>query len=242
MGVFVFPAPSGGGGGGGGDVDSVFGRTGAVVAQSGDYTAALVTNALDLSTSQAANTGLLAPSGVSGSPTFRTLVEADLPQLVGTGISTVPVGISLSARALATLNVPRGHTIYLPRRTAINERLAINVSTAVTSQIAVAGLYTASGNLIFQSSAFDLGGSTGIRTYSGSPRILEAGIYRLVVAADTTSSSLSGSTATSAIITGLNFVSEPYHFVATNAMSGSTLPATLGALSSAAGYIFIALG
>lgn len=239
MGVFVFPAPSGGGGGGA--VDSVFGRTGAVVAQAGDYTAALVTNALDLSTSRAANTGLLAPNGVSGPPTFRTLVEADLPQLVGTGISTVPVGASLAARTLATLNVPRGHTIYLPRRTAINERLAINVSTAVTSQIAVAGLYTESGNLIFQSSAFDLG-STGLKTYTGSPRILEAGIYRLVVAADTTASCLSGSTAIAAIISGLNFVGEPYHFVATNAMSGSTLPATLGALSSTTGYVFIALG
>ena len=60
------------GAGGGGAVSSVFGRTGAVVATSGDYTAALVTNAADKSSGSTQTfTGALAspdyaPSGLTG--------------------------------------------------------------------------------------------------------------------------------------------------------------------------------
>lgn len=70
--------------GGGGAVSSVFGRTGVVVAQAGDYTAAQVTNAQDNSVSHAAHTFLGAPSGGSGTPSFRTLISSDIPDLSAT--------------------------------------------------------------------------------------------------------------------------------------------------------------
>ena len=44
FGIGIGVTPGGGSGGGGGAVSSVYGRTGAVVAQSGDYSAAQVTN------------------------------------------------------------------------------------------------------------------------------------------------------------------------------------------------------
>src|SRR6266704_678649 len=67
------------GGGGGGAVTSVFGRTGAVIAVSGDYTAAQVTNAMDKT---AANTmasgGTIDASGETGSNALRVPVKASV--------------------------------------------------------------------------------------------------------------------------------------------------------------------
>ncbi len=70
-------ANSGGGGGGtvtsvGLDLPSIFTVTVSPITTSGDLTATL--------TSQAANTVLAAPNGSSGTPTFRALVAADIPQ------------------------------------------------------------------------------------------------------------------------------------------------------------------
>jgi hypothetical protein len=55
--IVQLPGPQGpaGGGGGGGAVDSVFGRTGVVVAVSGDYTSSLVTNASGVTGSTVTN-------------------------------------------------------------------------------------------------------------------------------------------------------------------------------------------
>jgi len=83
-----------GSGGGGGSVSSVFGRTGAVIAQSGDYTAAQVTNAADR---QQANV-FAHPSGqtmpklvlsgaVAGSLTLQP------PAFAGTSSLTFPGGV-----------------------------------------------------------------------------------------------------------------------------------------------------
>lgn len=73
-------------------VSSVFGRTGAVTAQTGDYTAAQVTNAFDTSTTQTANRIYAGPStGSPATPTFRALVAADLPTI--TSLGTVTTGV-----------------------------------------------------------------------------------------------------------------------------------------------------
>jgi len=75
-----FPLPSGGGGGGA--VTSVFSRTGAVVKQAGDYTAADVTNAADKSSgSSQAFTGsvqapALVPAGLTGATAASRFVGA----------------------------------------------------------------------------------------------------------------------------------------------------------------------
>jgi hypothetical protein len=82
-----------GGTGGGGGVASVFGRTGAVVAQTGDYTAVQVTNAADVT---AANTfthasgqsmrQLLLPGATSGTLTVKAASVA------GAALLTLPAG------------------------------------------------------------------------------------------------------------------------------------------------------
>lgn len=67
---------------GSGAVTSVFTRTGAVVATTGDYTAAQVTNAFDTSTTRTANTVYSGPTtGSAAAPTFRALVAGDIPSL-----------------------------------------------------------------------------------------------------------------------------------------------------------------
>ena len=91
-----------------GGVTSVFTRTGAVVAVSGDYTAAQVTNAQDNSVSQAQNTVHAAPSGSAGVPTFRLLVASDIPNLDASKITT---GILALARGGNTFSL-LGDLIY----------------------------------------------------------------------------------------------------------------------------------
>jgi hypothetical protein len=66
------------GGGGGGDVSSVFGRTGAVTAQTGDYSAAQVTNAVD-STASYTNPAWIASlpwAKLTGVPSFEPAIGA----------------------------------------------------------------------------------------------------------------------------------------------------------------------
>ena len=59
------------GGGAGGAVDSVFGRSGAVVAQTGDYTAAMVTGAVPNTVQVIAGTGLTGGGALSGNVTLN---------------------------------------------------------------------------------------------------------------------------------------------------------------------------
>ena len=82
-----------GGTGGAGGVGSVFGRTGAVTAQIGDYTAAQVTNAADRTT---ANTFTHATGQTMARLTFTGATSGTLslrpPAVAGTSILTLPAG------------------------------------------------------------------------------------------------------------------------------------------------------
>jgi hypothetical protein len=82
----------GGAGGGGGAVTTVFGRTGAIVAQSGDYTAGQVTNAADLTQANSfqhpagqSMPRLMLFGATSGSLTLQ-------PPAVASGVLTFPAG------------------------------------------------------------------------------------------------------------------------------------------------------
>ena len=82
-----------GGAGGGGGVTSIFGRTGAILAQTGDYTAAQVTNAADLTSANTFShaTGqtmarLILPGTTSGTLSLRP------PAVAGTSVLVWPAG------------------------------------------------------------------------------------------------------------------------------------------------------
>jgi hypothetical protein len=84
---------SGGAGGGSGAVDTVFGRSGAVVAQTGDYNATQVTNAANTTTANVFTHAngqsmrkLVLPGSTSGSLTMQA------PATAGTGVITWPAG------------------------------------------------------------------------------------------------------------------------------------------------------
>lgn len=79
--------PSFGGGGTGGTVSSVFTRTGAVVAAIGDYTAAQVTNALDLS-----NTGTQTMQGNLAFPSGKSLNTGIIRDTSANAVLTTGVG------------------------------------------------------------------------------------------------------------------------------------------------------
>jgi hypothetical protein len=83
----------GSGGGGSGAVDTVFGRSGAVVAQTGDYNATQVTNAANLTTANVfthvngqSMRKLVLPGSTSGSLTMQA------PATAGTSVMTWPAG------------------------------------------------------------------------------------------------------------------------------------------------------
>ena len=99
-------------------VTSVFGRTGAVTAQSGDYSVGQVTGAAPLASptftgtvtepvpawpSQGVNTFFAAPSGTAGTPGFRAITAADIPTL---NQNTTGSAASLSAASV----LPNGST------------------------------------------------------------------------------------------------------------------------------------
>jgi hypothetical protein len=82
------------------NVTSVFSRTGAVVAASGDYTAAQVTNAFDTSTTRTANTVYAGPTtGAASAPTFRALVAADI----------LPINLASTSNGGITGNLAPSH-------------------------------------------------------------------------------------------------------------------------------------
>jgi len=99
---------------GGGAVSSVFTRTGAVAAGTGDYTAAQVTNALDTSVTQTANKVYAGPtSGGAAAPTFRLLVAGDVPATStlwsGLGDPTGNLGLTMGSNTSTfTFNATTG--------------------------------------------------------------------------------------------------------------------------------------
>ena len=84
---FVEKVDDGGGGGGGGAVDSVFGRTGTVTAQTGDYTAAQVAAAPDSATFITQTPS----SGLSGEQAMSALGTGLVKNTTGTGVQSIAV-------------------------------------------------------------------------------------------------------------------------------------------------------
>lgn len=138
----------GGGGGGGGAVSSVFTRTGAVVAQAGDYTAAQVTSAADLSSSsQQAFTGeVSAPDYVASGLTGATAAS----RYVGATTSGAPASGTHSVGDFAIAQ--NGHifvcTVLGTPGTWVDVGSVGNAVTSVFSRtgvvVAQSGDYTAS--------------------------------------------------------------------------------------------------
>lgn len=100
-------------------VGSVFGRTGPVTAQSGDYTVAQVTGAAPAASptftgtviepvptlpSQTANTFFGAPSGSGGVPAFRTLVAADIPTLNQNTTGTAATATNVAGGSVGSIH------------------------------------------------------------------------------------------------------------------------------------------
>lgn len=104
--------PSGGSGGGGGNISAVFGRTGSIVATTGDYTAGQVTNAVDQAQTYANPSWItsLAYSKLTGAPSLGTFASLNNPMttlgdIMTGGTSGAPVrlaGVSAITREFLT--------------------------------------------------------------------------------------------------------------------------------------------
>ncbi|HEV2397775.1 MAG TPA: hypothetical protein VGS27_12590 [Candidatus Sulfotelmatobacter sp.] len=129
-------------------VPSVFGRTGAVTAQIGDYSVAQITGAAPTASptftgavtepvptlpGQTANTFFAAPNGSSGAPTFRAIVAADIPTLNQntTGTAANVAGGSLGSIPYQTAT---GATGMLAGNTGAMDQVLTSAGTGSAAQ------------------------------------------------------------------------------------------------------------
>jgi hypothetical protein len=132
-----------GSGGGGGAVSSVFGRTGAVTATSGDYSVAQVTGAAPLASptftgtvtepvptlpSQTANFFFAAPAGSAGAPSFRAIVAGDIPTLNQSTTGN-------ASTATTSTNVAGGSVGSIPYQTGAGATGMLAGNTATTDLV-----------------------------------------------------------------------------------------------------------
>ena len=131
------------GSGGGGAVSSVFGRTGAVTATSGDYSVAQVTGAAPLASptftgtvtepvptlpSQTANYFFAGPAGSAGVPSFRAIVAADIPTLNQSTTGN-------AGTATTSTNVAGGSLGSIPYQTAAGATGMLGGNTAASDEV-----------------------------------------------------------------------------------------------------------
>ena len=151
-------------------VPSVFGRIGAVTAQSGDYTVSQITGAAPTASptftgavtepvptlpSQAANAFFAAPSGSAGAPSFRLITATDVPVL---NQNTTGTAAGLSAASA------------LPNGTAATTQTAGDSSTKVATTA------FATANFAAMSVANAIGDIPKISANSPTPTITDSGV------------------------------------------------------------------
>jgi len=163
------------GGGGGGAVSSVFGRTGAVSAQSGDYTVGQVTGAAPLSSPTF--TGVLthpdgtmiSSSGWAGSPTFLNNVTINGNLSVAGTISqtsTNPTQWSGKEWAGTTVTVPSGmdYSLGVGSDNALHCQLATGASCLASGGGAVSSVFGRTGAVAAQTGDYTAAQVTGAVT------------------------------------------------------------------------------
>jgi hypothetical protein len=168
-------------------VSSVFGRTGAVTAASGDYTVSQITGAAPLASptftgtvtepvptlpSQTANYFFAAPNGSAGAPSFRAIVASDVPTLnqntTGTaanlsGTPALPNGTTATTQAAGDNSTKIATTAYV--RAEMNALAWSCPISGFTSTVSSCGWTAPAGITI---TGFDLyagTAATGCTTY-----------------------------------------------------------------------------
>jgi hypothetical protein len=129
-------------------VPSIFGRTGTVTAQSGDYTVSQITGAAPSASpiftgtvtepvptlpSQGANTFFAAPSGSAGVPSFRAIAASDIPTL---NQNTTGSAASVSGGAAGSIPYQSGAgtTAMLAGNTAASDQVLTSTGTGSAAQ------------------------------------------------------------------------------------------------------------
>ncbi len=136
---------------GGSAVTSVFGRTGAVTAQSGDYAVGQVTGAAPLASptftgtvtepvpalpNQGANSFFAAPSGTAGAPGFRAIVAADIPTLNQNTTGNAGTATNVAGGAVGSIpyQTGAGGTAMLAGNTAASDQVLTSAGTGSAAQ------------------------------------------------------------------------------------------------------------
>jgi hypothetical protein len=171
-----------------GTISSVFGRTtAAITAQTGDYTAAQVTNALDMTATRPANKVLAGPTtGADAAPTFRSLVANDIPNIPASKITSGQLALTQGG-AGTDLSITGGASQVL-KQTSVGGVITVGQlafadisGTASTSQIpSLAASKITSGQLALTQ------GGTGVdlSASGGTTKILAQDASHVISARD----------------------------------------------------------
>jgi hypothetical protein len=133
-------------------VPSVFGRTGAITGQNGDYTVSQVTGAAPTVSptftgtvtepvptlpSQSANSFFAAPSGSAGAPGFRAIVAADVPTLNQNTTGNAGSATNLAGGAVGSIpyQTAAGATVMLAGNTFASDQVLTSTGTGSAAQV-----------------------------------------------------------------------------------------------------------
>ncbi|MGA9354159.1 MAG: hypothetical protein WBV46_10755 [Terriglobales bacterium] len=171
-GVRLSLAPPSGGGGGGGAVSSVFGRTGAITAQTGDYSVSQVTGAAPLVSPTFSGVlthpdgTTISTSGWGGSPTFLSNVTINGNLSIAGSISQVssnPTQWSGKEWTGTTVTVPSGmdYSLGVGSDNTFKCQLASGTSCMPSGSGAVASVFGRTGTITAQSGDYTAAQVTG---------------------------------------------------------------------------------
>jgi hypothetical protein len=207
---------------GGGAVSSVFGRSGAIVSQTGDYTAAQVTNAVDATASYSNPAWItaLAYSKLSSAPTLGTAAAHASTDFAASNASTTINGQTCSLGSTCTINTGASPTDILRfsicitagcgSETTINyiatmgagsfTECAFNLATAATGSSVIVDVQDGSGTSIFGATKLlvTVANGTAVEyasTFANSPQTYARGSkYRAMVTQNDSGGTAQGGT------------------------------------------------
>lgn len=179
-----------------------------------------------------AGTGISLAADGAGGVTFNNAATGlILPFFIGPGITTNPA--STTSAAVNPINA--NNAIQVFSFVLVGSITVSNVSVSFTNgsggRVAAFGIYSMAGNLLLDSGALSAA-SAIVVSNTITPVVLPAGTYYFAQTSNSTGTQFQGLSAQAQHFLDMGNVTVDRAALATNTYNGTTLPATLGALSA----------
>ena len=173
----------------------------------------------------------LASDGVGGVTINSAVTGLILPWFIGPGVTTNAAATSSASVQYLTVN----NAVLVFEFCLVGSVTVSNVSISVTNgaggRVVAFGIYSLAGNLLLDSGAMSAASAVMVSS-AITPVVLPAGNYYFAQTANTGAVTVQGLTAQAQPFLDMMNVSATRAAVATNTYNGTSLPATLGALTA----------